>query len=109
MLIDPGEFRHKITIMKDGEKDSRGFNTTPVVVKERIKAKVSKNRNAGKEIEAGGTEINVSPVRFLIRKPKTPIDTMMYVVYKDKEYDIENVNDLGEEGRYLEIFAKVRE
>lgn len=106
MQVNPGELNKKIKICKIGETDSRGFGGELEVVK-KTWAKVT--RKTGKEKEAAGTEINEAVTRFLIRYTKTAIDTTMVVAYKGKEYDIEDVNDIGEQQKYLELFCKVRE
>lgn len=105
MQINPGELNKKIMICKKGKKDSQGFRTDAEVVK-RTWAKVT--RKSGLEKAAAGTEINEAVTRFLIRCGKQKPDTAMYVVYKGLEYDIEDVRDIREQGKYLELYCKER-
>ena len=105
MYVNPGELRKKIQIVADsGEKDEDGF---PVGDKIVHKCSAKYSRKTGTEKDGAGAEINEVAVRFLIRYTKKALHKNMKVLYAGKRYDIQDINDIQDEHRYMEIFCKV--
>lgn len=106
MYVNPGELKKRIEIIADSEeKDSDGFPVSDSdIIIHSCRAKYT--RKVGKEESGAGTEVNTATVRFLIRYTKKELHTDMRVRYAGKIYSIEDINDIGDEHRYIEIFCK---
>lgn len=107
MYVNPGELNKKIEIIADsGEKDSDGFPVGDVIVH---KCYAKYTRKTGTEKEGAGAEIGEASIRFLIRYTKKMLHKNMKIVYAGKKYDIQDVNDINDEHRYIELFCKLGE
>lgn len=105
MYVNPGELNRMITIVKDScEKNENGFPVGEDILVHKCRAKYT--RKTGKKKESAGTEIGEYEVRFLIRYTKKELDIGMKVKYREKTYAVEDINDIGDEHRYIEIFCK---
>lgn len=103
MYINPGELNKKIEIVEVGRLGESGFRDEDVVVRTCC-AKVT--NKTGKERNAVDTGVNESYTRFLIRYTKQLLTTKMKIRYRSSVYDIQDINDLNEEHRYLELYCK---
>lgn len=104
MYVNPGELNKNIKIVCDsGTVNENGFPTGEMTIH---KCYAKYTRKTGTEKDEAGAEVNEAPVRFLIRYTKKEINKNMTVLYKNRRYDIQDVNDIGEQHRYLELFCK---
>lgn len=107
MYVNPGELNKKIRIMEtSSQKNENGF---PIGEKQVHKCYAKYTRKTGTQKNEADAEINEASVRFLIRYTKKKLHKNMWVVYADKRYDIQDVNDIGDEHRYIELFCKLGE
>lgn len=103
MYVNPGELRSKIIIVGDtGEKNENGF---PVGEKIIHACYAKFTRKTGKEKDEASTQVNEVQVRFLIRYTAKDISKDMTVIYKNHRYDIQDINDIAEEHKYIELFC----
>ena len=65
------------------------------------------SRLSGKEMSQADADYAEVNVRFLIRYTRVPIDRKMYVLYAEKRYAIQYINDYGDSHSYVEILAKL--
>jgi SPP1 family predicted phage head-tail adaptor len=105
--VNPGELRHQIQIIKTStETDSDGYKVPNESVFHKCYAKVT--NTSGAEIIKSGAEFTDVKTRFLIRY-KAGINEDMYILFKDKKYDISYINNYGYSNEYLEIYADKKE
>ena len=105
MNINPGELNKKIKIVSfESIKDAAGFEEERKedIVREPW-AKVT--RVSASEVMKMGTELNLDRCRFLVRFSPTEITNKMFVLYGEKYYQIEYVNNYGDSNEYIEIMA----
>lgn len=107
MYVNPGELNKKIAILKmSSESDDDGFPTGKPVIIRRCYAKYSR-KTADKEVEGADVEPEMKAVtRFLIRYTSAVIRTNMKVQYRNRLYDIEDINDIGDRHEYIELYCK---
>ena len=103
MYVNAGELNKRIEIIEKGGMGERGFRNNCQVIR---KCYAKYTRKTGKERNAAGSDTSESYIRFLIRYTKTIIDTNMQVRYKGEVYEIEDVNDINDEHRYIELYCK---
>lgn len=107
MSKNAGEYNKRITIvLKDSVKDNDGFiipNSETVILEPYAKVKTTK----GYTIIQNNSDFEKAYTNFTIRFPKVEITRKMIIKYKEKEYSIEYLNDIDENGVELEIQAKV--
>ncbi|WP_298537809.1 phage head closure protein [uncultured Methanobrevibacter sp.] len=105
MMIDAGKYRYKITIIKETKtKDADGFiHDEPVVVLQPY-AEVKTTR--GMTLIANGSDFEKAFTRFVFRFPVTPIDRKMFVLFREKKYSIEYINNIDEANIEMELQCK---
>ncbi len=105
MNINPGELKKKIQIIKlEMTKDRDGFKVPTERVILRTHASVS--NTSGKTLITSNASFENATTRFLIRTPKTEINTMYTIKYNDHYYTIDFINNYNEEKHYTEIIGK---
>ena len=98
--IDPGELNKRITILRiTGQKDAAGYlvGGPQLVPVRECWAKFT--RTSGTEKEKHNADLTEIRVRFLIRTPPK---------YRGDLYEIEYVNDYGDEGQYTELICTMQ-
>lgn len=105
MSINAGKYNHRITIIrKNSETDTDGFiNKTPTVV---LRPWASVKTTKGFTIIVNNSDFEKALTNFTIRYPKTEITREMLILFKDKVYTIEYLNNIDEKNIELEIQAK---
>ena len=105
-MINAGKYKYKITIIREyTEKDADGFTHDIQEVVLQPYAEVKTTR--GMTLIANGSDFEKAYTRFVIRYPKeTVITRKMFVLFRNKKYSIEYLNDIDEELIELEIQAK---
>lgn len=107
MYVNPGELKKRIEIVTDsGKKNENGFSVGEETVH---KCAAKYTRQTGTEKEGAGADVNKANVRFLIRYTKKKLSHKMQVIYAGKRYNIHDINDIGDEHRYLELFCTLGE
>lgn len=104
-MFNAGRLDKRISIMKVvTTKNERGF---PVKSKELVLSPYAEVKTtSGFTLISSGTDFEKAYTRFTIRYPKTQITRDMIIEYNGKEYTIEYLNDVDENGVFLEIQAK---
>ncbi|MCQ6527462.1 phage head closure protein [Bacillus mycoides] len=105
-MINVGELKSRLIIQKfigEGE-DENGFpiEITEDIYKLRCKYKTISTR----EYISADREITALTYKFICRKRE--IDSDMYVVFKERKFDIKHVHEFEDE-MFVEITATVRE
>lgn len=105
--INPGKYNKKIEIVSiQLKEDSSGFKkveTEKTILKVYAKVKTT----AGYTLLKNDTDFEKAYTKFLIRYPKIKIKRDMFVIYNNKRYSIEYLNNVDEENIELEIQAKL--
>lgn len=104
-MINAGKYNHRIFIFKEEiEYDTAGFpvKTRTLALATYAAVKTTK----GMTLVRNDTDFEKALTRFTIRWPKTKIDRDMIIVFRDKEYTIEYLNNIDEASVELEIQAK---
>ncbi|PFU40148.1 hypothetical protein COK86_20355 [Bacillus cereus] len=104
-MMNPGELKNRLIIQKvtTGE-DENGF---PIEIIEDIyKLRCKYKTVSTREYISANHEITALTYKFICRKHE--IDSEMYVVFKDREFDIKHVHEFEDE-MFVEITATVRE
>lgn len=104
-MINAGKYRHKIdiyrvTVTKD--KDDFPVETRELVLSPYAEVKTTR----GMTLIRNETDFEKAYTRFTIRFPLTAIDRDMIIVFRNKVYSIEYLNNVDEAGVELEIQAK---
>lgn len=106
MNVNPGELNKRIEIVQpERVYDSEGYYQETDVSVHSCWAKFS--RTSGTEIFQAKADFTEVEARFLIRWVRKEINRKMQVLYSGKRYEIEYVNDYGDEQRYIEIWARL--
>lgn len=104
-VINPGEYNKKISIIREIEtEDSGGFKTRTQTTVLNPYAKVK--TTSGFTLITNNTDFEKAYTNFTIRYPKVEITRDMKIVYNNKIYSIEYLNDIDENHIELEIQAK---
>lgn len=104
-MINAGKYSHKIDIYGTEQViDRQGFQTTRRTLVLSTYASVKTTR--GMTLIKNGSDFEKAYTNFTIRFPKTAINRDMVIVYGDKEYTIEYLNNVDENNVELEIQAK---
>ena len=104
-MINAGKYRHKIdiyrvTVTKD--KDDFPVETRELVLSPYAEVKTTR----GMTLIKNETDFEKAYTRFTIRFPLTAIERDMIIVFRNKVYSIEYLNNVDEAGVELEIQAK---
>lgn len=104
-MINAGKYRHKIVLCRTVQRENaRGFQEPveePVLT---CYAAVKTTR--GMTLIRNGTDFEKAYTNFTIRYPKTPVDRDMHILFGEKTYTVEYLNNVDEAGAELEIQAK---
>lgn len=104
-MINAGKYSKRIKIYKiETVKNSRGFQTKQKTLVLQPYADVKTTR--GFTLISNGTDFEKAYTNFTIRYPVTEINRDMLIEFHGKEYSIEYLNNVNEEGVELEIQAK---
>ena len=109
MYVDPGDLNKKIQIIriKTGKHyDSKGHPVTDEEIIRECWAKVTST--TGTELIRAGVELSDGRRRFLVRWTPDPITAAMVVRYAGDDYNIEYVNQYGDDRRYVEIWTDIK-
>lgn len=104
-MINAGKYRHKIDIYRvTVTKDADDFpvETRELVLSPYAEVKTTK----GMTLIRNETDFEKALTRFIIRFPQTVIDRDMIIVFRNKAYTIEYLNNVDEADVELEIQAK---
>jgi len=104
-IINPGEYNKKISIKQIViSEDNGGFKTKAETIILKAYAKV--RTTSGYTLITSNTDFEKAYTNFTIRYPRVMITRDMLVEYGGKDYSIEYLNNVNEEGIELEIQAK---
>lgn len=107
-VTNPGEYNQKIKIIRvDITEDKAGFKSK--VEKEILSPYAKVKTMKGYTLIANDTDFEKAHTNFTIRFPKIDITRDMQILYKNKKYSIEYLNNIDEADVELEIQAKVVE
>ena len=109
--IDPGELDKRIAIFRiTGQKDAAGYLGGGPLLVPVWECWAKFTRESGTEKQKNNADFSEVRVRFLIRTPpaETVIDRKMLVRYRGNLYEIEYVNDYGDEGQYTELICTMQ-
>ena len=104
-MINAGKYNRKIKIYRTSiQTDAAGFQTEvrELVVETYASVKTTK----GMTIIKNDSDFEKALTNFTIRFPKAEINRDMIVVFKDKRYSIEYLNNVNEENVELEMQCK---
>lgn len=105
-MINAGLYNKKIKIVQCLDvKDDDGFLVKKEVIIFSTYAKVKTTK--GFTLIASGSDFEKAYTNFTIRYPKVEITRDMLIVYNDKKYTIEYLNNVDEANKELEIQAKL--
>ena len=107
MYVNPGELKHKIQIIETtAEKNPNGYD---ILVESTFYECYAKVANvSGTEIIKSGAEFTDVKTRFLIRF-KAGLNEDMFILFKNKRFNITYMNNYGYSDEYIEIFAEKKE
>ena len=104
-MINAGEYNCKIQIVRETIiTDSQGFKTVTqtVILSPYAKVKTTK----GFTLIANGSDFEKATTNFTIRYPVTSITRDDVILFKNKRYEIQYLNNVDEANVELEIQAK---
>lgn len=103
--MNAGKYNRKIQIFAVNiTEDSAGFQAyDPALV---LTCYASVKTTRGMTLIRNGTDFEKAYTNFTIRKPHIPITRDMKIVFRDKTYTIEYLNDIDEAGVELEMQCK---
>ena len=105
MNIDAGELNKKIQIFEKTEtRDSAGFVTATTLTAVRSTWASFKRQSIKESTQAGG-DFGTVRARFVVRTTAVEISRHMIILYAGEAYEIESVNDYGDNREYTEIGA----
>ncbi|MBR4656541.1 MAG: head-tail adaptor protein [Oscillospiraceae bacterium] len=103
--LNAGKYNRKITIFSAVySSDSGGFRETTRTQVWKGLASVKTTR--GMTIIKNNSDFEKALTNFTIRVPKVPINRDMIVTYHGKDYTIEYLNNVNEDGVELEMQCK---
>lgn len=106
-MINAGKYNHKIKICNALiDEDQGGFQVTTPEMPPVLITHASVKTTRGMTIIKNDSDFEKALTNFTIRYPKTTITRDMLVLFRDKVYTIEYLNNVNEESVELEIQAK---
>lgn len=106
IVKNPGEYNKKIKIISiKNSEDNAGFKIPEEVIVLEPFAKVKTTK--GYKLISNNTDFEKAYTNFTIRYPKVEITRDMNIIYNNKKYSIEYLNNVDEKNIELEIQAKV--
>ena len=104
-MINAGKYNKRIKIYKtEIVENENGFQTEQKTLVLSPYASVKTTR--GMTLIKNGTDFEKAYTNFTIRYPKTEINRDMTIEFHGKEYSIEYLNNVNEDGVELEIQAR---
>lgn len=104
-MINAGKYNKRIKIYKtEIVENENGFQTEQKTLVLSPYASVKTTR--GMTIIKNGTDFEKAYTNFTIRYPKTEINRDMTIEFHGKEYSIEYLNNVNEDGVELEVQAR---
>jgi len=104
MRVNAGELNKRIKIIRRiAAKDSDGYETTRDEIVRTCWAKFS--QTSGTELVREDSDFGQERVRFLIRWTSTQIDRKMIILYRGSEFEIQYINDYGDNHEYVELWC----
>ena len=101
--INAGELNRRIQICRLTRTKVEGnYEATQEELVLGCWAKVT--RMSGTELAKANADFGEEKVRFLIRRPVTPIDRKMFIRFEGREYEILYINDYGLR-TYMEVWG----
>lgn len=109
LYVNAGELKERIRIVeRSGELDSSGYEVQrddPAYWKDVHTCWARFSQPSGTETIRAGADFAVEKGRFLIRWTKKPIHRKMFILFRDREWEITYINDYG--GRkYIELWCE---
>lgn len=107
--VNAGELKERIRIVeRSGERNSSGYEVhrdDPAYWKGVHTCWARFSQPSGTETVRAGADFAEEKGRFLIRWTAKPIHRKMFILFRDREWEIEYINDYG--GRkYMEIWCR---
>ena len=107
MNVNPGEMNKRIRIERASrEQDAAGYG--PKTWEPVLETWAKVTRESGSELRQREADYSLENLRLLLRTPAQAIDRKMTVVYRDRRYEIDYLNDYGDRGEYLEMLVHRR-
>ena len=104
-MINAGKYKHRIEIVKETlQEDEQGFKTTVKTVV--LEAYASVKTTKGFTLIVNGSDFEKATTNFTIRYPLTPISRDYIILFKNKRYEIQYINNIDEANIELELQAK---
>lgn len=104
-MLNAGKYNKKIIICHVlTEEDDAGFKKETVNLLLEVWAKVQTTK--GFTLIMNNSDFEKAYTNFTIRKPKTKITRDMIVLFNNKKYEIEYINNVNEENIELELQTK---
>lgn len=103
--INAGKYNRRIRIYQIARgKDAAGFpaDVPKLILTTYAEVKTTK----GFTLVVNNTDYEKALTRFTIRYPVTPITYDMYIMYRNKKYTIEYINNIDEANVELELQCK---
>ncbi len=106
-MINAGKYNHKISIYNaEITEDSFGFQTISLIEPPVLSPYASVKTTKGMTLIKNGSDFEKAYTNFTIRFPKTKLNRDMIVVFREKIYTIEYLNNVNEESVELEMQCK---
>lgn len=106
-MINAGKYNHQIAIYQtEITEDSQGFQTVSLVEPPILEPYANVKTTRGMTLIANDTSFEKAYTNFTIRFPQTQITRDMRIVFRDKTYTIDYLNNVDEACVELEIQAK---
>jgi len=108
MTINPGDLNKRISFIENiSTQDSDGYDIATQNVFYSCWAKFS--RTSGTEVVKESADFSEVKSRFLIRYTNRKINRKMAIRYDGDEYEIQYINDYGDNHEYIEIMCMKKE
>ena len=105
IVKNAGQFNHKIQIVRETiTTDAQGFKTVTqkVILSPYARIKTTK----GFTLIANGSDFEKATTNFTIRYPVTTITRDDIILFRNKRYEIQYINNVNEANIELELQAK---
>lgn len=106
-MINAGKYNHQIAIYQtEINEDAQGFQKVFLVEPPILEPYANIKTTRGMTLIANDTSFEKAYTNFTIRFPQTQITRDMRIVFREKTYTIEYLNNVDEANVELEIQAK---
>lgn len=106
MRVNPGKLDKRITIVQPVKvRDADGYWTETDKPVHTCWAQFS--RSSGKELAQNDADYAEITARFLIRYTSKELSRKMVVLYAGQRYEIQYLNNYGDQDQYVEIICKL--